>query len=222
MVNVQATMAGAGMRAALASLGLAAAGGAAPTAQTYEAEAAVLRADRVEVVAQESFAGGRGVSLRTGVTGNLEAPQEAPDLVFTVKAPAPGRYWIHTHAATDGQGTARMSQTRGKQDSLRLLLSVAGTRPARRVVFVPWSRPESCTQALGKYELGAGEQEVRVWLPEGVRLDCIRVSPYVPPPVPAAAAAYQPTVVPPPPRGGRPDAGLPRRRRVRQPARHHP
>lgn len=200
MANVQATVAGAGMRAALVSLGLAAGSGAAPAAQTCEAEAAVLRADRVEVVSQESFAGGRGVALRAGVASNLEAPQEAPDLVFTVKAPGPGRCWIHTHAATDAQGTARMSRARGKQDSLRLLLSVAGARPARRVVFVPWSRPESCTQALGKYELGAAEQEVRVWLPEGVRLDCIRVSPCVPPPVPAAAAAYQPTVVPPPSR----------------------
>jgi len=197
---MQVMMSRMGVGAALLSLGLAAGSDAAPATLTYEAEAARLHAERVEVVSQESFPSKQGVSLRAGVSEALDQPQSEPDLVFTVKASEPGRYWIQTHAATDAKGTELMRQAKGKQQSMRLVMSVAGARPSRRVVFVPWSRPESCTQALGKYDLSGAEQDIRIWLPEGLRLDYIRISPYVPPAVPAAVSSYEPTVVPPPSR----------------------
>ena len=70
-------------------------------------------------------------------------------------------------------------------------------RPTSRVVFVPWSRPEKLHAGPGKFDLTGEEQEIRVWLPEGVRLDFLQVEPYMPPRVPPAAADYQPPVVPP-------------------------
>lgn len=167
---------------------------------TLEAEAAEVNAERAEAVEQDTFPSKRGVSLKPGVTSNVGQPDAAPDLVFRVRAPQAGRYWLRTHAATDARGTEAMRAASGKSASLRLMVSLDGSRPTRRVVFVPWSPPGSCQQALGKFEFSGQEQQLRVWLPEGVRLDYLQIAPYSPPAVPAAAAAYQPTVVPPPSR----------------------
>ncbi|OGV78652.1 MAG: hypothetical protein A3K19_31635 [Lentisphaerae bacterium RIFOXYB12_FULL_65_16] len=184
----------------IGSLVLAVAAAAAPAPAgpiTLEAEAAQLNPERAEVVEQSSFPSKQGVSLKTDVTTNVGSPETQPDLVFKAKPPQAGRYWVRTHAATDAKGTEAMRLAAGKTASLRLMISVGGSRPTKRVVFVPWSRPESCIQATGKFEFNGEEQEIRVWLPEGMRLDYLQISPYSPPKVPAAAAAYQPTIVPP-------------------------
>jgi len=163
-----------------------------------EAEQSQLNPERVEIVEQDGFVGRRGVSLKAGLESNVGSPDKAPDLVFTVTAPQAGRYWIRTHAAADAEAAEAMRKAQSKTESLRLMISAGGSRPSRRVVFVPWSRPESCTQALGKYDLDGRAQQIRVWLPRGVRLDNVQVSPYIPPSVPEAAARYEPKVVPPP------------------------
>lgn len=162
-----------------------------------EAEEARLHPGRVEIVEQSTFPSNRGVSLRPGVTTNVGAPETQPDLVFNVRAPRAGRYWIHTHAATDAKGTEAMRRATGKTASLRLMISVDDSRPTKRVVFVPWSEPGSCRQATGKFDFGGQQQQIRVWLPEGVRLDCLQISPYTPPKVPPAVAACRPAIVPP-------------------------
>lgn len=162
-----------------------------------EAEAAQLDLSRAEIVEQDTFPSKRGVSLKKDITSNVGSRETAPDLVFTAKPSQAGRYWIHTHAAADARGAEAMRQATGKGASLRLMISIDGSRPARRVVFVPWSQPGSCTQATGKFDFSGEEQEIRVWLPQGVRLDYLRIVPYSPPKVPAAAAEYRPAVVPP-------------------------
>lgn len=164
---------------------------------TLESEAAQISKDRAEVVDQETFPSKRGVSLKPDVASNVGLPETAPDLVCRVKVPQAGRYWIRTNAATDAKGIEAMRVATGKNASLRLMLSVDGSRPTKRVVFVPWSAPGSCLQSTGKFEFNGQEQEIRVWLPEGVRLDYLQIAPYSPPKVPDAAAAYQPTIVPP-------------------------
>ncbi|MFW5867929.1 MAG: discoidin domain-containing protein [Armatimonadota bacterium] len=170
---------------------------AAPDPITLEAESAQINPDRAEVVEQDTFASEQGVSLRAGVASNVGEPDSEPDLVFTVQVPEAGRYWIRTHAATDESGTEAMRVASGKHDSLRLLISIDGSLPTSRVVFVPWSKPGSCVQHTGKFDFTGEEQEIAVWLPEGVRLDYLQVAPYVPPAVPEAAANYEPSVVPP-------------------------
>ena len=162
-----------------------------------EAEAAQLNRDRVEVVEQDTFPSKRGVALKPNLTANVGFSDKEPDLVFKVRTPRAGRYWLRTHAAADAQAAEAMRKAASKTASLRLMVSVAGSRPTKRVVFVPWSQPGSCTQALGKFSFNGEEQEVRVWLPEGVRLDYLQVAPYSPPKVPAAAVDYRPAVVPP-------------------------
>ncbi|MDD4870981.1 MAG: hypothetical protein PHR77_10510 [Kiritimatiellae bacterium] len=164
---------------------------------TLEAETALINSNRAEVVEQNSFPSKHGVSLKEGLTTNTDSPDIKPDLVFKVKASQAGRYRIRTHAATDAKGTEMMRQAKSKNASLRMMILVGDSRPVKRVVFVPWSRPESCTQTTGKFDLSDQEQEIRVWLPEGVRLDYLQITPYSPPKVPAAATEYKPAVVPP-------------------------
>jgi heparin/heparan-sulfate lyase len=162
-----------------------------------QAEAAVLDPARAETVQQDSFTGQTGVSLKAGVTANVAVLDSAPDLVFRVRATTAGRYVLGTHAATDASGSEVMRQASTKHESLRLKISVGDARPTRRVVFVPWSGPASCRQTTGKFDLSGQEQEIRIWLPEGVRLDYLEVSPYIAPEVPEAAATYHPSVAPP-------------------------
>ncbi len=162
-----------------------------------QAEDAVIDPDRTEVVAQSSFTSKKGVALKAGVATSVGSPGAEPDLVFKVRAARAGRYVIRTHAATDARGGEAMRVAGSKFDSLFLTIAVGDGRPTRRVVFVPWSRPESCTQSIGKFDLNGQEQEIRIWLPEGVRLDYVEVGPYRPPEVPSTATDYQPSVVPP-------------------------
>jgi heparin/heparan-sulfate lyase len=162
-----------------------------------EAEAARLDPARTEIVAQESFPSRKGVALTAGTASAVDDPAAGPDLVFTVRPERAGRYSLTTHAATDAVGAEQMRKARSKFESLFLRLQIAGQQPTRRVVFVPWSKPELCTQHTGNFELGAGPQEIRVWLPPGVRLDRFEVRPFKPPAVPPEAAAYRPGIVPP-------------------------
>ncbi|MDP6779472.1 MAG: hypothetical protein QGI83_22145, partial [Candidatus Latescibacteria bacterium] len=169
-------------------------------ATTLQAEAAGIDPGRAEVVEQNTFDSGEGVSLKDGVAANVGSLDAEPDLVFRVRASEAGRYVIRTHAATDARGTEAMRVAQRKHDSIFMTVALGEARPTQRVVFVPWSRPESCTQTAGKFDLSGKEEEIRIWLPEGMRLDYLEVSPYISPEVPAAAEAYRPTVVPPPSR----------------------
>lgn len=162
-----------------------------------EAEEARLNSARAEVVAQESFRGKQGVALKSGVAALVAEADGEPDLVFSVRVPRAGRCSFTTYAATDSVGAELMRKAKTKFESLYLRIQVGGQPPTRRVVFVPWSDPQMCVQQLGKFELTGESQEVRVWLPAGVRLDRLEVQPFRPPSVPPEAVNYRPTIVPP-------------------------
>ena len=142
-----------------------------------QAETAGIDPGRAEIVTQSSFPSEKGVSLRAGVAAHVGSSGAGPDLVFRVRASRAGRYVIRTHAATDARGGEAMRKARSKFDSLHLKIAVGDARPTKRVVFVPWSRSESCTQTTGKFEFNGQEEEIRIWLPEGVRLDYLPVHP---------------------------------------------
>lgn len=162
-----------------------------------QAEDARLVTTRTEAVDQHSFKSGKGVSLKPGLASAVESTTAGPDLVFSVRAPQAGRYVLRTHAAVDAAGRVLMAKAKTKQESLFLKIGVDQTVAKKRVMFVPWSTPDSCIQTAGKFDLSGEEQEIGVWLPNGARLDYLEISPYVPPKVPAAAAAYHPKIVPP-------------------------
>lgn len=123
-----------------------------------------------------------------------ESKAAEPDLVFKVKASKAGRYKITTMAATDEEGAALMKKAKLKHESLFMRVQVGNQRPTKRVVFVPWNIPR---QVTGKFNLSGEDEEIKIWLPRGVRLDYVELEAYTPPVVPVAANNYKPKVLPP-------------------------
>jgi len=162
----------------------------------FQAEDAALSSARAEVVDQSTFKSGKGVSLKPDVTANVDSPDVEPDLTLKIKAPEAGRYVFVSNAAVDDAGRAQMKKAKTKQESLFIKIAVGPAQPARYVVYVPWATSDNNAQTLGKFDLTGQEQEVRVWLPHGVRLDYLQISPYTPPKVPKEAADYKPSVLP--------------------------
>jgi len=163
-----------------------------------QAETARLAPGRAEVVDQASFHSKKGASLLPGTSATIELSDAPPDIIFTVKPPRAGRYVIQTLAAVDDTGRELMARSRTKHDSLFMKIAVGDGRAAKRVVFVPWSLPERCSQVLGIYDLSGAEEQIRVWLPAHVRLDYLDIRPYTPPKVPEAVTTYRPQIIPPP------------------------
>jgi len=162
-----------------------------------EAEQAALNSARVEIVAQESFRGGHGVSLKPGVAAAADDSPTDADLTFTVQVPKAGRYGLNTFTATDAAGAEKMRQAKSKFESLYARIQVGDQPPTRRVIMVPWSSPQMCAQLTGVFSFSGQADKVRFWLPPGVRLDRIELNPYRAPTVPKEAADYCPAIVPP-------------------------
>src|SRR5690606_1563321 len=53
------------------------------------------------------------------------------------------------------------------------------------------------SQRTGVFNLREGAQDIKIWLPRGVRLEFVELKTYVPPAVPPAALNYKPKVTPP-------------------------
>ncbi len=184
-------------RGAGCCVALLAVAGARAAATVCEAEGARLDAGRVEIVAHDAFRGQQGVSLKAGQSAAADATNAAPDLVFDVRVQQPGRYSLSTYAAVDAAGAEQMRKARSKYESLFATFRIGEQRPTRRVVFVPWGDPKLCYQHIGVFTLSGTQQEVRLWLPSGVRLDRLEAHPYRPPAVSKDVAAYEPSVAPP-------------------------
>lgn len=163
-----------------------------------QAEAGQINPARVEIVDQDTFQGKKGVALKAGLKAVVEPEGNLADLTFSLNVPNAGPYSLVTHAAADEAGKKLMAAATSKHASLAALLQVGDRRPTSRMVFVPWSQPESCVQNLGVFDLSGGVQNVKVWLPAGVRLDRLEAHAYRPPAVPPEAAAYRPAILPPP------------------------
>jgi heparin/heparan-sulfate lyase len=156
--------------------------------------AAKINPATTEIVEDVRIDAGRGATLRPGVAARNDANEGEPDLILTVNVPKAGRYVMRTDAVTDAEGAKRMKEAVTKFESLYLKIQIGDRRPTRRVVYVPW---DIRLQVSGKFDFDGGEQELKLWLPRGVRLAWVELAPYVPPAIPAAARNYTPPVTPP-------------------------
>ncbi len=158
------------------------------------AEHAVLNTETTEIVAESRLNSKQGITLKPKAAAAVESDRDPSDISFSIKAPAAGLYVISTYAVVDDEGAALMEKAKGKYDSLFMKLQIDDERPTKRVVYVPWNRPR---QETGKFHLNGQDQQLKLWLPRGVRLGYIELRTYTPPAVPEKAQAYQPPVVPP-------------------------
>ncbi|MGI6356157.1 MAG: discoidin domain-containing protein [Lentisphaerae bacterium] len=163
-----------------------------------EAERATLSSDRAVVTAIPVGKNRQGVTLAPGVEEKNSLDQESPpDLTFVIQAERPGRFLLSSRADVDEHGLKLMRKARSKHQSLFLKLQIDDQRPTRRVAYLPLTESKLYRRVLGKFMLNGEIQQLKVWLPRGLRLDRMEVTTYRPPPVPEAVTDYQPTVLPP-------------------------
>jgi heparin/heparan-sulfate lyase len=165
-----------------------------PKKQRYGAESVKINSSTTEIVDDKLLSNGKGITLKAGIKEALDGQRADADIVFRVKLPKAGRYIMRTYAVTDKEGADLMKKAKGKYESLMMRIQIDQSRPTKRVVYVPWNRP---SQTSGKFDFNGQEQDVKIWLPRGVRLEFIEFFPYNPPRVPELAQNYKPTIVPP-------------------------
>ncbi|WP_316813378.1 hypothetical protein [Pedobacter heparinus] len=163
-----------------------------PKVYRYGAETAKINIGSTEIVADYRLGNKKGITLKPGIDAAINGERTAPDLVFNVKVPG-GRYVMSTYAVTDTEGAKLMKEAKTKFQSLYIKIQIGSLRTTKRVVYVPWDVKR---QESGKFQFN-GDQQLKIWLPRGVRLEYVELAPYIPPVVPANAQNYKPGIVPP-------------------------
>lgn len=172
-------------------------GGAQKTADKkyrYDAATAKISSASVEIVNDERLSNKKGMVLKEGIQSAVEGERAEPDLVFEVNVEEAGRYVMTTFAVTDKEGAEVMKHAKSKFESLFIRIQIGDSRPTKRVVYVPW---DARKQNSGKFTFSGEKQQLKIWLPRGVRLEYVELSPYNAPKVPTAAQNYKPKVTPP-------------------------
>jgi heparin/heparan-sulfate lyase len=157
-------------------------------------QSARLNQETVHVVTDERLDKKKGLTLKSNTPEAINGEREREDLGFVLKAPQAGHYHIHTYAVTDEEGAALMKKAKSKFESLFMRVQIGDNRATKRVVYVPWDRPR---QHTGIFQLSGEEEEIKIWLPRGVRLEYMEIQSYTPPRIPDAAVNYKPSVQPP-------------------------
>lgn len=160
----------------------------------YDVENVKMNAATSQIISDKRLSNGKGMSLKAGIAAAIDGERLAADLTFNVKLPAVGRYVMRTFAVTDEEGAGLMKKAKTKYESMFIRIQIDDHRPTKRVVYVPWDRP---LQTSGKFEFTGLEQQIKIWLPRGVRMEYLELIPYVAPAVPDRAEAYRPKIVPP-------------------------
>lgn len=156
-------------------------------------ELASVNAETAELLQDDRVRNKNTIALKKGVASAINGQRNEPDLVFNITAP-PGKYVMSTIAVVDEEGAEVMGKAKTKYESLFLRLQFDEASAKKRVVYVPWNIPN---QVTGKFELGGGQHQLKIWLPRGVRLGSVTFTPYKAPAVPAEAQNYTPKIIPP-------------------------
>ncbi|WP_343743535.1 hypothetical protein [Chitinophaga sp.] len=138
----------------------------------------------------------RWAALKENSPVTIDSSQTPADLTFSVSLPRAGTYEMITYAVTAQNLDSLVKQ--GKVATSHIKIQFTGQRPTQRIVFDSWNH---AIQTAGKFDFASRQQQVKIWLPKGIRLQYIAFKPYVPPAIPAAAQYYKPAIVP---RPGRP------------------
>ena len=138
-----------------------------------------------------------GVIIKSSGKSAVGKKGAEPDLIFRVKTPRPGLYGIQTVTSVDAAGADLMLKAKSKFESMAAQFQIDNARPTERYIFVPWSSPKRCNQALGYFYFSGEPQDLKIWLPEHCALKSVNLSFYTPFPVPAEVEKYTPRYVPP-------------------------
>lgn len=119
-------------------------------------------------------------------------PKRSSDVEILLQVPKKGRYVLETVAAP------RALEQLKKEDATGRLTRVAyfqlgKQRITKRIVY---DNAKGGKQELGKFEFSEPNERLKIWLPNNLALQEIRIVPYVAPVAPEAAEVYKPKVVP--------------------------
>lgn len=122
------------------------------------------------------------VGWKKGVSADATG---APDLIFTIKVPAAGFYELSTEAIPVAEGATGPEHVK---------IQIGNRRPTKRILFDTYHGGH---QVAGKFEMEAKEEQVRIWLPQGMRLRYIEWKNANDPAIPEKAQRYTPAIKPP-------------------------
>lgn len=137
----------------------------------------------------------KGVALRANLVEGY--PDRSADVEVEVAVPRTGWYVLETEAHPRDVELLKKEDSTGRLTRYAYF-QLGAARPTKRIVY---DTQNGSNQKLGKFEMSAGKQTLKIWLPPNLVSHTIKVSPYYPPVAPPEAEAYVPSVVPP---GGRP------------------
>lgn len=158
-----------------------------------EAESSIINSDLLEIVEDDRLSGNKGVTLRETSKSAIDGERDLADITFKLDLPE-GSYVLTTNAYTDSEGAALMKTATSKYESMYIRIQIDSNRPTKRVVYVPWDRPR---QESGKFYFSGENQELKIWIPRGIRLDYIQINSYVQPSVSESVKEYIPPFTPP-------------------------
>nr|WP_295923099.1 hypothetical protein [uncultured Dyadobacter sp.] len=125
---------------------------------------------------------------------NAENNAGEPDLVFDINVPEAGMYTVSSYAVPDEGHAENVVGADGKIGTVFVRMQFGGQRPTRRILYDAYNQGR---QTLGKFEQSGFHQQLKIWLPKGIRLGHLELRPHIPPAVPTEAQAYKPRIVPP-------------------------
>lgn len=129
------------------------------------------------------------VSLKKGIGERVSNDSESePDITYAINVPEPGKYRIFADVVREEEIKPGMTV-----ETRLVKLQIDNQRITRRIVS---NLHEYSGHDLGTFNLEAG-QELKIWLPEKIFFEAIRIKTYIPEEVPAGAVTYTPAITPP-------------------------
>lgn len=129
------------------------------------------------------------VALKDGVGERVSNDTESePDITYNINVPEAGKYRIFADVVRDEEIKPGM-----KVETRLVKLKIDDQRITRRIAS---NLHQYSGHDLGTFNLEPG-QELRIWLPERIFFEAIRIESYIPEEVPAETVTYIPTITPP-------------------------
>lgn len=131
------------------------------------------------------------LALKKNAPSRVDGTLTRPDIVFHIKVPETGTYQMETYAVPDHQQEKKAS---GNITTSFIKIQIGNQRPTKRILYDSYM---GSAQVTGKFELTGEGQQIKLWLPEGIRLGYVEWKNYNPSKVPPEVINYTPEIVPP-------------------------
>jgi len=123
--------------------------------------------------------------LKNSSTKISDFSARQPDAVFKIKLPKKGLYYLRTYAIETGLISGKTAH---------LGIQVDDERVTSRIVFDSYN---GAAQVAGKFNFTGQDQEIKVWLADGIQLGFLEFKEFIPPTVPEVVKNYEPRIIPP-------------------------